>query len=113
MRDSVVEKTQPRSRGDHVTEFWPIGMPEDIYEARGMGHEPENQAGGVADTSDGVDTAVGVSAEGICRIGWGVGEGDLPVVMEGAADVFIGGNELAFAVGDGEIEGFGDVARPD
>ncbi len=72
--------------------------------AFGMGHQAEDEAGGIADTSDVVDGAVGVFAF--------IDEGDLIAGMEGLTDSVVLGDEFAFAVGDGEFEGF-QGAGPD
>ena len=83
--------------------------------AFGVGHEAEDQACGVADGGDVVDRAVGISGEAVGRsgVGGGVGERDLSVVPEGLTDDVVGGDELAFAVSDGEIDGFVEVGGPD
>src|SRR5438270_8194593 len=58
-------------------------------------HEAENEAGGVANPGDVVDAAVGVFTF--------VDEGDLFFGPERGAHVLTDGDELAFAVGDGQL----------
>src|SRR5437016_1406372 len=90
-------------------------MLQGVDEALGVGHEPKDQAAGVADAGDVVDAAVGIVGEwagGEGAIGPGVDQRDLIVVPEGLADGIVAGDELAFAMRDRQFEAV-DAGGPD
>ncbi len=101
----IFEDPQTASDGWPWSLAGPRGVLKGFYISLGMRHEPQDQAGGIADTGDIVDTAI--------RIGLvGVEQRDLPVVPHGPADIFSGGDELSLAVGNGQIHRF-DPLGPD
>src|SRR5436190_799322 len=83
------------------------GVVEGVGDAFGVGHESEDAAGGVGDAGDGFDGAVGELGVGGGRIALVVDvlEGDLVVGFEGFENFWGAGDEAAFAVGDGKVEG--------
>jgi hypothetical protein len=114
--DGILEELEPGGGfGERFGGFaGPVRVVGRVGVAFGMGHEAQHEAGGVADTGDIVSGAVGVAGEGGRGVlGRGVAEGDLFAGFE-IGELGVGlGDEAAFAVGDGEIEGAGHAFGPD